>query len=128
MTPTIYIRQGETLGEVVVRYRAGQGAWREAAALASGDIRTVESSGDASRTFSYAGTGQLPRGIRDFQLTEQFTLQEDGLVWTLRFRNDTDQPLELGDIALPLPFNRQFIKDNRANYTQCDAGARSEGA
>jgi hypothetical protein len=118
---TDYVREGETLGEVVVRYRVGQGEWREAAALASGDIRTVEASEGGPWTFSYAGTGQLPRGIRDFQLTAQFALQDGNLVWTLRFRNDTGQPLELGDIALPFPFNRQFVKDNQANYTRCVA-------
>jgi hypothetical protein len=35
---TDYIWQGETLGEVVVRYRLDEGNWREATALSSGDI------------------------------------------------------------------------------------------
>jgi hypothetical protein len=115
---TDYIWQGETLGDVVVRYRLAGGEWREVAAFASGDIRTLEAAERGSRAFSYIGTGQLPQGIRDFRLAEQFTLDGGSLIWTLRFRNDSDRPLELGDIALPLPFNRQFVPDNLANYTR----------
>jgi hypothetical protein len=115
---TDYIWQGETLGEVVVRYRLEGGEWREVMAFASGDIRTVETVEGGLWTFSYVGTGQLPHGIRDFRLIEQFALQNGDLIWTLQFRNDTDQVLELGDVALPLPFNRQFVPDNLANYTR----------
>jgi len=115
---TDYIWQGETLGDVVMRYRLAGGEWREVTAFASGDIRTVEAAEEGAWTFSYAGTGQLPQGIRDFRLTEQFALQDGSLIWTLRFRNNSNRPLELGDIALPLPFNRQFIQDNLANYTR----------
>jgi len=103
---------------VVVRYRVEGGNWREVTAFASGDIRTIEAADGGSRTFLYAGTSRLPRGIRDFRLAEQFALQDVSLTWTLRFRNATDHPLELGDVALPLPFNRQFIQDNLANYTR----------
>lgn len=115
---TDYIWQGETLGDVVIRYRIDGEDWREVTAFASGDVRTVEVADGGSWTFRYAGTGQLPRGIRDFRLTEQFVLQGDSLVWTLHFCNDADRPLELGDIALPLPFNRQFVEDNLTNYTR----------
>lgn len=118
---TDYIREGETLGQVVVRYRVDQGPWREATALASGDIRTTAVREGGPWSFVYAGSGQLPRGIRDFRLEEQFSLEGDCLLWTLRFRNETGHPLELGDVAIPLPMNRDFVKDNRANYTRCVA-------
>jgi len=118
---TDYIWQGETLGEVVVRYRLDGGNWQEATAFASGDIRQVNISGEddpEALTYSYEGDSLGAHGIRDFRLTVQFTRQEDSLVWTLQFRNHTDKALELGDIALPLPFNRQFVEDNLANYTR----------
>ena len=38
---TDYIWQGETLGEVVVRYRLDGGDWQEATTFASGDVRQV---------------------------------------------------------------------------------------
>jgi len=122
--PTEYISQGwrgETLGEAVIRYRLDGGDWREATAFSSGDIRQISTSGGDEPdtwTFVYKGNSLGARGIRNFQLTSQFTLQQDGLVWTLQFRNTTDQALELGDIALPLPLNRQFVEDNLANYTR----------
>jgi hypothetical protein len=110
---TDYIWQGETLGEVVVRYWPDERDWREATAFSSGDIRQVHISGEddpEALTFSYEGDSLGAHGIRDFRLTVQFGRREDSLVWTLRFRNHTDQALELGDIALPLPFNRQLCK------------------
>jgi hypothetical protein len=121
---TEYISQGwrgETLGEVVVRYRLNDGDWREVTAFSSGDIRQIRTGGGDEPdtwTFVYQGNSLGARGIRDFQLSSQFALQENGLIWTLSFRNSTDQQLELGDIALPLPFNRQFIEDNLENYTR----------
>jgi hypothetical protein len=130
---TEYISQGwrgETLGEVILRYRIGEGAWREATAFSSGDVREVEhGEGDApdAQTFVYAGDSRAARGIRGFDLTSRFTVEDgvlgvarksEALVWTLEFRNRSDQPLELGDVALPLPFNRQFVQDNLANYTR----------
>ncbi|MDE0311007.1 MAG: hypothetical protein OXI52_01985, partial [Caldilineaceae bacterium] len=39
---TEYVTPGETLGEVLVGYRVGGGAWRSATSFSSGDIRTVE--------------------------------------------------------------------------------------
>jgi len=118
---TDYIWPGETLGEVVVRYRLDEGDWREATAFSSGDIRQVGISGEddpEALTFSYEGDSLGAHGIRDFWLAAQFAREEDRLVWTLRFRNHTDQALELGDVGLPLPFNRQFVEDNLANYTR----------
>jgi len=116
---TDYLWPGETLGDVVIRYRrAGAEAWRAVTAFGSGDIRATDTPDGGPWTFHYAGVGQLPRGIRDFELTEQFVLQDGGLGWTLRFHNPGNVPLELGDIALPLPFNRQFVQDNLANYTR----------
>ncbi|MBN1876391.1 MAG: hypothetical protein JXA33_19360 [Anaerolineae bacterium] len=115
---TDYLWPGETLGDVVIRYRYADEDWRAVTAFASGDIRSVDTHDDGVWVFHYAGTGQLPRGIRDFTLTVTFALQDDGLTWTLRFHNSGDRPLELGDIALPLPFNRQFVQDNLANYTR----------
>jgi hypothetical protein len=115
---TEYITPGETLGEVVVRYRQDGEEWQTASSLHSGDIRTVEVGEEGSQTFLYAGKGQLPKGIRHFSLSEEFTLQEDALLWTMHFHNESDRPLELGDLALPLPFNKKFINDNLANYTR----------
>ncbi len=46
---TEYITPGETLGEVLVRYRPGNREWRTATTFASGDIRTLERSPTGDR-------------------------------------------------------------------------------
>ncbi len=115
---TEYITPGETLGEVLVGLRIGGGGWRSTTSFASGDIRKVEDDGRGSRRYIYSGKGQLLHGLRGLGLVEQFSLEENSLVWRLAFRNETDQSVEIGDIGLPLPFNRRFVRDNLANYTQ----------
>ena len=115
---TEYITPGETLGEVLVGLRIGGGAWRSTTTFSSGDIRTVEDDGRGSRAYIYSGNGQLLHGLRGLGLEEQFSLEGNSLVWQLAFRNETEQTVEIGDIGLPLPFNKRFVRDNLANYTQ----------
>ena len=115
---TEYITPGGTLGEVLVGLRIGGGAWRSTTTFSSGDIRTVEDDGGGSRAYIYSGNGQLLQGLRGLGLVERFSLEGNSLVWRLEFRNETEQTLEIGDIGLPLPFNKQFLRDNLANYTQ----------
>ena len=115
---TEYITPGETLGEVLVGLRIGSEDWRSTTTFASGDIRTVEDDGRGTRAFVYSGDGQLLHGLRGLGLVERFSLEGDSLVWQLEFRNETDQAVEIGDIGLPLPFNKRFVRDNLANYTQ----------
>ena len=115
---TEYITPGETLGEVLVGLRIGGGAWRSATTFSSGDIRTVEDDGGGSRAYIYSGNGQLLHGLRGLGLVERFSLEGNSLVWQLEFRNETEQTVEIGDIGLPLPFNKRFVRDNLANYTQ----------
>ncbi len=115
---TEYITPGETLGEVLVGLRIGQGEWRSATTFSSGDIRTIEENGGESRTFVYSGNAQLLHGLRGLGLVERFSLDGDRLFWELEFCNETDESMEIGDIGLPLPFNKRFVRDNLANYTQ----------
>lgn len=115
---TEYITPGETLGEVLVGLRTVGGEWRSATTFASGDIRTVEDDGPRGRAFVYSGDGELLHGLRGLGLSERFGLEGDRLVWTLQFHNETEETVEIGDIGLPLPFNKRFLRDNLANYTQ----------
>lgn len=112
---TDYLLAGATLGAVIVRYRQGQGEWHELNTATAGATRQATISEDATHkvaTFAYAPAPAAP------QLTVEFTLSDDLLVWTLHLRNPTDQPLELGDIALPLLFNTHYIWDAVTTFTQ----------
>jgi hypothetical protein len=118
---TDYIWPEETLGNVIIRYRLPGRDWNEATAFSSGDIRKLiktEAENGDTLAYRYSGSSRGVKGIRDFTLTVEFKLLEDVLFWTIQFQNISDQELELGDIALPLPFNNKFIHDNLTNYTQ----------
>ena len=115
---TEYITPGGTLGEVLVGLRNGGGEWRSTTTFATGDIRTVEDDGSGRRAYVFSGDGQLLHGLRGLGLVEEFSQAGDTLKWRLEFRNETEQTVEIGDIGLPLPFNKRFVQDNLANYTQ----------
>lgn len=109
---TDYLLAGATLGEVIVRYRVGQGAWREASTTAPECIRQVKiDSNVPSSSMTSLSWG-------DLSLSILFVLIDDMLYWTMRFSNPTDQPLELGDVALPLLFNTHYIWDAVTTFTQ----------
>ena len=50
--------------------------------------------------------------------TESFQLDGDALVWTIAVRNTSGRELEVGDLALPLPFNTQYNADKLDTYTK----------
>ena len=112
---TEYITPGGTLGEVLVGLRNGGGEWRSTTTFASGDIRTVEDDGSGTRAYVFSGDGQLLHGLRGLGLVEEFSQAGDTLKFRLEFRNETEQTLEIGTS------NKQFLRDNLANYTQAPA-------
>jgi len=77
---TEFIAPGRVLGEVAVRYREGDGPWRDAV----------------------LGKPSGP------EVTSRFDVRGDALVWTLRIRNRTDRTVEIGDVALPLPMHTVY--------------------
>ncbi len=52
--------------------------------------------------------GREVRPPADLVATEEFRLASDELVWTIRLRNPSSQPLEIGDLAVPFPFNTSY--------------------
>ncbi len=55
---------------------------------------------------------------QDLQIRENFQLQGDALVWAIALRNNTDHPIEVGDLGLPLKFNTQYVWDKTETYTK----------
>ena len=118
--PTDYIRPGHTLGDVLLKVRAANGAWQEMRAFGSGDVRTCAQANredPAQARFAYRGASRGVYGLRGLDLDVAFIKRPAALDWTLTLRNATDRVLEIGDLALPLPFNNEFRWDNTANYT-----------
>jgi len=118
---TDYIAQGATLGDVSVRYRIGGGKWREALTprmAEDGRRRTTDPMNNPPRYGVVYSFSQRYGWGDDLELSERYRVDGDSLVWTLHFRNLTDEPIEIGDIALPLPFNTRKGWDRSETETR----------
>src|SRR5262249_10212981 len=47
-----------------------------------------------------------------------FRLQDYALLWTISLKNMIGRELEIGDLALQLPFNTQYVWDKTETYTK----------
>ena len=56
--------------------------------------------------------------IKDLLASETFRLKDSVLSWTISLKNATTHELEIGDLALPLPFNTQYVWDKTETYTK----------
>jgi hypothetical protein len=117
-------RAAAALGDVSLRYRpansewTGVGSWRSATSLASGAGRQVTASPDGQTvTVTYTGGTTQAKAFQDVDVTETYVLTSDGVSWRLTVRNRLAEPLQLGDIALPLPFNTNFKREKDAAVT-----------
>ena len=83
-----FIRPGETLGPVHLRVRTAGGAWRNAGKPADGvDLRS------------------------------NIILRGEALRWEIHVANSGGQAFEIGDLALPLPMNTDYVADHEETFT-----------
>lgn len=119
---TEYIRQGETLGHVIVRYRMLEEPWQDFSTKKIDEIRCQvrisSGKGDTPHQYVVYNASGWDDYFADLEFHERFRVEGDALYWTLHFRNLTHKPLELGDIVLPLPFNSGPRWDKTVMYTQ----------
>jgi hypothetical protein len=119
---TEYIRKGETLGHVIVRYRMLEEPWKEFLTKKIDEdqrqVRISSSDDDTPHQFVVYNASGWDDYFADLEFHERFKVEGDALYWTLHFRNLTPKPLELGDIVLPLPFNSGSRWDKTVMYTQ----------
>ena len=64
------------------------------------------------------GEGRKVNPISDLQATESFHLEDNALVWTISLKNASMRELEIGDLALPIQFNTQYVWDKTETYTK----------
>ncbi len=100
---TQYIAPGARLGDAILRYRRGGGQWRALETGQDGVRRTATSSADGTEQLASV-TG--PPGSAGPVVDLRFNVGERAISWSIAVRNPTDLPLEIGDLALPLPINR----------------------
>ena len=109
---------GWLLGDIETTYRIGAGSWQDAGTYASDDNRNVAFSmnGDSIVVdITYPTPSAQPEGIRDFDLSQQWVLDQSDLTLHVTITNTTGDTLELGDLAVPLPFNTNY--DGLDTYT-----------
>ena len=92
--PTDYVASGSRLGVVEVAWRQAGGAWQR--------------SHDATATIETARLVRIQR--HGAALTVTSTLRIDGVVlrWEIAATNTATAPIEIGDLALPLPMPTRF--------------------
>lgn len=113
--------KGHGLGKVEIRYRTMDGDWQLATSLDFDDVRQVRVDDEEQPSdivVDYNRDSGDAKGIRSFSLQERFLLDGDQLIWQITLRNRLGQPLEIGDLALPMLFNTDYVRDSVTTYTQ----------
>ena len=82
-----FIRPGESLGEVILRVRTPGTPWRE---------------------LRQSGGG--------IELSSAFRPEGDALGWQINVRNAGGEAVEIGDLALPLPMNTEYVWDHAETF------------
>lgn len=99
---TEYVQDGRRLGDAIVKYRRGSGGWEtlETATFTNRGV-TPPSDGTPYRASYTTADGALA-------LRNEFTVEADGLLWSLELENLGTTPLDIGDLAFPLLMNGNF--------------------
>jgi Family of unknown function (DUF5695) len=107
--PTEYIAGGSRLGDAILRYRQTGTNWLTSLTSSKSGIASVTYSTSPDGT-QYMADYQITNGLSGGPLVFDvvFTFQQDATLWTLNVTNLSSQPVEIGDLALPLPMNSTF--------------------
>ena len=99
---TEYVSPGARLGHVILRYRRRNEAWRS---LETGDEAVHRIHGVGAH-----GTSRHLRVVTPGSAAPEveigFDVREQSLHWRITVRNPTDAAIEIGDLAIPFPINR----------------------
>jgi hypothetical protein len=99
---TEYISPGSRLGEVLLRHRAGGGAWLDLD-TAGDDVRRDVRVGDDAAERSVLITSETGGPAPGVEVG--FMVGDRSIAWRLTISNPTDEAIEIGDLAIPLPIN-----------------------
>ena len=99
--PTNYVALGQKLGHVEIAWRRPNEAWQR--------FNTAEAAAPATEPGSWRVRDDRGEALAvTFQLKPQDAL----LLWTLGVQNTSSDPIEIGDLALPLPMHSTFSPKN----------------
>ncbi len=96
------------LGDVVLQtWRAG--AWRKELTTRSSDLRVVSADPSGRRVeVRYEGASSDEEGLRTVAVREAFYAEKDCLRWDVTLTNQTQELLEVGEVAFPLTMNIDY--------------------
>ncbi len=95
---TEYVPSGRRLGDAVIRYRPDANDWQtvQTVALTQGDAATFSTSENGRE---HKASYRVPDVMT---LETRFVVEDKAVTWTIGITNTGQQPLEIGDLALPL--------------------------
>lgn len=93
---TDYISAGSLLGQVIARHRTTGGTWQPLDSRTGTPLYTADT---------------LETRVSDDQLTVTSRLRLAGqeMLWSIELENHGAEPLEIGDLILPLPMHTRFV-------------------
>ena len=95
--PTNYVATGKKLGHIEIAWRRPKGSWQRF------------HSADAPASPGAAGTYHaMDDGGQALAVTVRLQPRGSLLRWTIALRNTSSTPIEVGDLALPLPMHSSF--------------------
>src|SRR6185312_4569696 len=95
--PTNYVATGQKLGHVDIAWRRPNGPWQQF------QSEEATASPDSGGTYSVQDDGGKALAV-----TIGLKPQGSVLRWTIGLRNTSSGPIEVGDLALPLPMHATF--------------------
>ena len=103
---TEYVGPGARLGDVSVRFRKPGGDWQSANTLELAKAATITLNADRSACSARYEINDGPNAALIVQI--DIGIRESSLGWTLGVENVSGEPLEIGDLSLPLAMNASF--------------------
>lgn len=95
--PTNYVALGQKLGHIEIAWRRPNGSWQKFL------------SAEATASRDSAGTYKVRDDRGDaLGVTVRLEPQNSVLRWTIALANHSSDPIEVGDVALPLPMHSSF--------------------
>lgn len=90
-----FLAPGGRLGEAVLRYKTGDDDWRD---IATDERRLEADAGAGSLIYSDFKEGS------PLKLVQRFQTDGESLDWTIQIETTTDAPVQVGDLAIRLPW------------------------
>ncbi len=109
---TEFIWPGELLGQVDISFRNADGKWKDSA-LYNINKKVLLSKNNESN-FIECKNKYSDKTI-PFKAEVSFLLSDDELIFKISIENNTDNEIEIGKIAIPLPMNSNFDWGKKAD-------------